>query len=231
MSPTQSETNDEPRRDNFMAHEQGTQSNSEFTHPQRPLSQSMLDQSEMRQQRHQARKAHNVEKNASQKQQQKWLKAQLPENVHGMRSAVHDHCLFLLKVRDKDFSSLPAPPSKEEAEIAIQVAGHLGYVPKDVLKEPLTQVLSQHFPSYCKNELHTSGLKQFTWDWESLWQHPLNKLISIVFYHTFLLALVSTKSHHYCWNKDDNTYRGVGALMEQYFTYLKREWKSIQKYE
>ncbi|MBW0526214.1 hypothetical protein O181_065929 [Austropuccinia psidii MF-1] len=33
MSPTQSETNDESRRDNFMAHEQGTQSNSEFTHP------------------------------------------------------------------------------------------------------------------------------------------------------------------------------------------------------
>ncbi|MBW0519166.1 hypothetical protein O181_058881 [Austropuccinia psidii MF-1] len=49
MSPTQSETNDEPRRDNFMAHEQGTQSNSELTHPQMPLAQSMLDQSEMRQ--------------------------------------------------------------------------------------------------------------------------------------------------------------------------------------
>ncbi|MBW0563204.1 hypothetical protein O181_102919 [Austropuccinia psidii MF-1] len=27
MSPTQMETNDEPRRDNFIAHEQGTQSN------------------------------------------------------------------------------------------------------------------------------------------------------------------------------------------------------------
>ncbi|MBW0471187.1 hypothetical protein O181_010902 [Austropuccinia psidii MF-1] len=36
MSLTQSETNDEPRRDNFMAHEQGTQSNSEFTHPHCP---------------------------------------------------------------------------------------------------------------------------------------------------------------------------------------------------
>ncbi|MBW0518218.1 hypothetical protein O181_057933 [Austropuccinia psidii MF-1] len=51
MSPTQSERNDEPRRDNFTAHEQGTQSNSEFTHPQMPLARSMLDQSEMRQQR------------------------------------------------------------------------------------------------------------------------------------------------------------------------------------
>ncbi|MBW0528826.1 hypothetical protein O181_068541 [Austropuccinia psidii MF-1] len=33
MSLTQSERNGEPRRDNFMAHEQGTQSNSELTHP------------------------------------------------------------------------------------------------------------------------------------------------------------------------------------------------------
>ncbi|MBW0533905.1 hypothetical protein O181_073620 [Austropuccinia psidii MF-1] len=119
MSPTQSERDDEPRRDNLMAHEQGTQSNSEFTHPQMPLSQSMLDQSEMRQQRNKDRKAHNVEKRAGQKEQQKWLKAGLPENVHGMRSAVHAHSLFLLKVRDKDFSSLPAPLSTEEREIAI----------------------------------------------------------------------------------------------------------------
>ncbi|MBW0502465.1 hypothetical protein O181_042180 [Austropuccinia psidii MF-1] len=103
MSPTQIERNDEPRRDNFMEHEQGTLSNSEFTHPQMPLARSMLNQSEMRQQRNEARKAHNVAKRASQKEQQKWLKAELPENVHGMRSAVHAYCLFLLKVRDKDF--------------------------------------------------------------------------------------------------------------------------------
>ncbi|MBW0503325.1 hypothetical protein O181_043040 [Austropuccinia psidii MF-1] len=43
MSPNQSEKNDEPRRENFMAHEQGTQSNSEFIHPQIPHTQSMLD--------------------------------------------------------------------------------------------------------------------------------------------------------------------------------------------
>ncbi|MBW0478133.1 hypothetical protein O181_017848 [Austropuccinia psidii MF-1] len=119
MSLTQSETNDEQRRDNFMVHEQGTQSNSEFTHPQIPLAQSILNESKMRQQRNQACKAHNVAKPVSQKEKQEWLKAKLPENVHGMRSAVHAHCLFLLKVRDKDFSSLPAPPSTEECEIAI----------------------------------------------------------------------------------------------------------------
>ncbi|MBW0497180.1 hypothetical protein O181_036895 [Austropuccinia psidii MF-1] len=136
MSPTQSERNDEPRRDDFMVHEQGTQSNSEFTHPQMGLSQSMLEQSRVRQQRNQAGKAHNVAKHASQKEQQKWLRVKLPENLHGMRSAVHAHCLFLLKVKEKDFSSLPEPPSTEEHEIAIQVAGHLGYVPQDVFNEP-----------------------------------------------------------------------------------------------
>ncbi|MBW0534642.1 hypothetical protein O181_074357 [Austropuccinia psidii MF-1] len=167
MSPTQSETNDEPRRENLTAHEQGTQSNSEFTHPQIPLAQSMLNQSKMRQQRNQAHKAHNVAKCAIQKDQKKWLKEELPENVNGMRSAVHAHCLFLLKVRDKDFSSLPAPPRTEEHEIVIQVAGHLGYVPKHVFNEPSTQAQSQGFQSYCENGLHKLGLKQFTWDWES----------------------------------------------------------------
>ncbi|MBW0542283.1 hypothetical protein O181_081998 [Austropuccinia psidii MF-1] len=49
MSPTQSKRNDEPRRDNFMENEKGAQSNSEFTHLQMPLSQSMLNQSKMRQ--------------------------------------------------------------------------------------------------------------------------------------------------------------------------------------
>ncbi|MBW0469433.1 hypothetical protein O181_009148 [Austropuccinia psidii MF-1] len=86
MSLTQSQTTDEAREENFMAHEQGTQLNSYFTHPQMPLSQSMLDQSEMRQQSNEAQKAHIVAKRAIQKEQQKWLKAKLPENFHGMRS-------------------------------------------------------------------------------------------------------------------------------------------------
>ncbi|MBW0554227.1 hypothetical protein O181_093942 [Austropuccinia psidii MF-1] len=148
MSPTQSERNDEPRWVHFTAHEHGTQSHSEFNYPQLGLAQSTLEQSKVRQQRNEARKAHNVEKCESQKEQQKWLKAELLENVHGMRSAVYAHCLFLLKVRDKDFSSLPAPPSTEEREVAIQVAVHLGYVPKDVFNEPSTQVQSQGFQSY-----------------------------------------------------------------------------------
>ncbi|MBW0490667.1 hypothetical protein O181_030382 [Austropuccinia psidii MF-1] len=142
MSFNHSEKNDEPRRDNFMAHEEGTQSNSEFTHPQMPLTQS-------RQQWNQAFKAHNVEKRASQKEKQRWLKAEIPENVLGMSSDVHTHCPFLLKVRDKDFSSLPAPPRTEECKISIQVAGHFAYVPKDSFNEPSTQVQSQGFQSYC----------------------------------------------------------------------------------
>ncbi|MBW0563503.1 hypothetical protein O181_103218, partial [Austropuccinia psidii MF-1] len=85
MSPTQMETNDEPRRDNFTAHEHGNQSNSELTHPQMPLAYSKLEQDEVRQQRNQACKAHNVGKRASQMEKQKWLKAEPPENFHGMR--------------------------------------------------------------------------------------------------------------------------------------------------
>ncbi|MBW0538551.1 hypothetical protein O181_078266 [Austropuccinia psidii MF-1] len=99
-------------------------------YPRRALSQII------RQQRSQDCKTPNVAKHVSQKEQQRWLKSELPENVHGMRSAVHAHCLFLLKVRDKDCSSLPAPLSTEECEIAIKVAGHLRYVPKDVFNEP-----------------------------------------------------------------------------------------------
>ncbi|MBW0551579.1 hypothetical protein O181_091294 [Austropuccinia psidii MF-1] len=198
MSPNHIETNDEPRRDDFMVHEESTQSNSEFTHPQLALAQSIHEQSEVRQKRNQASKAHNVAKRASQKEQQRWLKAELPENFHGMRSAEYAHCLFLHKVRDKDFSLLPAPPSTEECEIVIKVAGNLGYVPKDVLNEPSTQVQSQGFQSYCKNELHKLRLKQFTWDWESSWQNLFKKLMYIVFYRTFRLALVSTEYYHYC---------------------------------
>ncbi|MBW0470573.1 hypothetical protein O181_010288 [Austropuccinia psidii MF-1] len=229
MSPTQMETNDEPRRDNFTAHEHGAQSNCESTHSQMPLAQSRLNKYEMRQRMNQALKAHNVEKCASQKEQKRWLKGELPDNVHGMRSAVHAHCLFLLKVRDKDFSSLPEPCSTEEHKIVIQVAGHLRYVPKDVCNEPSTQVQSQGFQSYCKNELHKVGLQLFTWDWESLWKLLFNELMSTVFYHNFRLALFSTGYYHYCWKKDHNDYRVVAALMKQYVTYLKREWKSIQK--
>ncbi|MBW0512449.1 hypothetical protein O181_052164 [Austropuccinia psidii MF-1] len=96
----------------------------------------MLEQSKIRQQRNQDCKAHNVAKRASQKEQKRWQIAEIPENIHGMRSTVHYHFLFLLKVRDKDFSSLPAPTRTEEYEIAIQVAGHLGYVSKDVFNEP-----------------------------------------------------------------------------------------------
>ncbi|MBW0516312.1 hypothetical protein O181_056027 [Austropuccinia psidii MF-1] len=119
MSPTQSDRNESPRREIFTAHEQGAQSNSEFIHPQMLLAWSMLNQSAMRQQMTKAHKAHNVAKPASHKEQQKWLKAEFPGNVHGMRSAVHSHCLFLLKVRYKDFSALPAPPRTEERDIAI----------------------------------------------------------------------------------------------------------------
>ncbi|MBW0462411.1 hypothetical protein O181_002126 [Austropuccinia psidii MF-1] len=111
MSQNQSETNCEPRRNNFMAHDNETQAKSEFTHPQMPIDQIMLYQSEMSQKRNQACKYQNLVKNASQKEQKRCQKAEFPDNVNGMRSGVHTHCLFLLKVKDKDFYSLPAQTS------------------------------------------------------------------------------------------------------------------------
>ncbi|MBW0509502.1 hypothetical protein O181_049217 [Austropuccinia psidii MF-1] len=107
MSLTQSDTNGEPRRERFMAHEEGTWFNSEFTHDQMPLSQSILEQSKMRKKRSQDCKSHSVAKYSSQKEQRRWWKAEVPDNVPEMRSALHTHCLFLLKVKDQDFASLP----------------------------------------------------------------------------------------------------------------------------
>ncbi|MBW0481758.1 hypothetical protein O181_021473 [Austropuccinia psidii MF-1] len=103
MSPTQSEKNGESRKKMFIEHEEGTQANSEFTHPQMPLAQSMLNQSKMRQQRNKAPKAHNVAKCASQKEKKRLLKEEIYDNFHGMGSAVHTHFLFLLKVKEKKF--------------------------------------------------------------------------------------------------------------------------------
>ncbi|MBW0503587.1 hypothetical protein O181_043302 [Austropuccinia psidii MF-1] len=145
VSPTQSETTGEPRRDDLIVYEECTWENSEFTHPQMPLSQCMLNQSEMRQQRKKAHKAPNVATHASQKEKQRLLKVELPYDVHGMRSVVNTHCLFLLKVKDKYFSSLLAQLRAGENESAIHLAGHLGYVPKDVFNEPSTKVKSQGF--------------------------------------------------------------------------------------
>ncbi|MBW0525373.1 hypothetical protein O181_065088 [Austropuccinia psidii MF-1] len=186
-----------------------------------PIAQSMFDKSKMRQQRNQDCKAINVAKCVSKKEQQKWLEGELPDNIHGMKLAVHSHLLFLLKVKHADFSSLPAPPTTEKHEIVSQVGGHLGNVPEDLFNEPSTQVQSQGFQSYCKNELHKLELKQSALYWESLWQHLFNQLISMVIYHTPQLQLVSAEYHSYFSKKDLDSYRLVGALMEQYFNYLK----------
>ncbi|MBW0467797.1 hypothetical protein O181_007512 [Austropuccinia psidii MF-1] len=44
MSSTQRKPNCEPRREDFMIHEEGTHPNGEFTNPQMALSQSLLNQ-------------------------------------------------------------------------------------------------------------------------------------------------------------------------------------------
>ncbi|MBW0584755.1 hypothetical protein O181_124470 [Austropuccinia psidii MF-1] len=116
MSSTQSATNGEQMRDSLTAHEEGTQPNSDFTNPQKPYGQTILDQYKIRKQRSQVLKAHNMVKHESSKEKQRWLKEELPDNYNEMRSAVHSHCVLLLKVKDNNFSSLPDPPSTEEGK-------------------------------------------------------------------------------------------------------------------
>ncbi|MBW0539049.1 hypothetical protein O181_078764 [Austropuccinia psidii MF-1] len=85
MFPTQSKTNCEPRREGFTEHEEDIKENSKLNHSQMALMHSTLDQSRMIQKRNQDPKAHNVEKCASQKEQQRWLKEELDDNFHEMR--------------------------------------------------------------------------------------------------------------------------------------------------
>ncbi|MBW0487155.1 hypothetical protein O181_026870 [Austropuccinia psidii MF-1] len=160
MSPTQRKINCEPRRDYFMAHEDGTWSNSEFTHLQMPLSKSLPYQYKMRQKRNQNFKPHNVEKHAIQKEEQRWLKAEIPDTAHA-------HCLFQLKVKDKYSASLSAPPNTEECGIVINVSDHLRYIPKGICNGPLTQVQSHGSKLTSKNGLYKLGMEQFTWYLES----------------------------------------------------------------
>ncbi|MBW0480001.1 hypothetical protein O181_019716 [Austropuccinia psidii MF-1] len=101
-----------------------------------PSPQSRVDQHKMRRKRNQACSSYSMEKLVRQKEQQRGLKAELHDNVLGMRSAVHAHFLFLPKLKDKNFSSSLAPPSTEVPEIVIQDAGHLCYVSKYILNEP-----------------------------------------------------------------------------------------------
>ncbi|MBW0504688.1 hypothetical protein O181_044403 [Austropuccinia psidii MF-1] len=117
---------------------------------------------------------------------------------------------FLLNPSEK----LPAPSTPEERKVAVEVSHHLGYLTAETFNDPSKGIQSQAFCSYCQNELHKLGLQRFTWDWKSSWHHPFNELMTILFYHTFLLALVSTESHHFCWDKDQNIHGVVSSLME-----------------
>ncbi|MBW0475045.1 hypothetical protein O181_014760 [Austropuccinia psidii MF-1] len=64
------------------------------------------------------------------------MMGQIPENIHGMISEAHQHCYFLLNVPKKDLEKLPAPPTPKSRKVAVEVAGHLGYLTAETFNDP-----------------------------------------------------------------------------------------------
>ncbi|KAI8454219.1 hypothetical protein BY996DRAFT_7108793, partial [Phakopsora pachyrhizi] len=111
------------------------------------------------------------------------------------RTVVQVHCWVLLGIQDRDLPTIPQPPSAEEREIAIAQAGHVGVVPEGFDTGP---------SSFVKSKLLKLGLHQFSWDWDSSWNHPFNELMSIIFYKTLDLASLSCEYNNYTWVKEHN---------------------------
>ncbi|MBW0477443.1 hypothetical protein O181_017158 [Austropuccinia psidii MF-1] len=89
-------------------------------------------------------------------------KGQIPENVHGMRSAVDWHCWLLLNVPNKDLAKLPAQQTPEERKGAVEVAGHLGYLTAETFNDLSKEIQLQALCIYCQNELHKLFPQRFT---------------------------------------------------------------------
>ncbi|MBW0546725.1 hypothetical protein O181_086440 [Austropuccinia psidii MF-1] len=166
--------------------------------PQNNLAYQLFDQSQGCCHQRETKKTQRISKASSKKERLKFLKVQIPENVHGMISAVHQHFWFLTNIPHKYLENLPAPTTPEERKMAVEAASHLCYLTAETCNDPFKEIQSQVLHIYCQSELHKLGLQRFPWDWESSWQHQFNELMTIIFYHTFFLALVSTEYHHFC---------------------------------
>ncbi|MBW0545551.1 hypothetical protein O181_085266 [Austropuccinia psidii MF-1] len=91
------------QRDNLesSAPQPGQHGSSSRSHPLHDLENTFVQYSNHREQQENQR-AQRDSKQLSKKGRLWSLKGQLPNNVHGMSSAVHQHCWFLHKVPDKD---------------------------------------------------------------------------------------------------------------------------------
>ncbi|CAH7667645.1 hypothetical protein PPACK8108_LOCUS2064 [Phakopsora pachyrhizi] len=157
----------------------------------------------MRQRKGLKKKSNDKSKRQSKNQRLKQINAELPENVTGMRTVVQVHCPFLLAIKDRDLSTIPQPPTAEEQ--------------------------SKAYKSFVKSKLLKLGLERFSWDWDSSWTHPFNKIMSIIIYKTLDFALLSCEYNNYTWVTEHNSHVIVSALMEKYFYHLQSAWRAQQK--
>ncbi|KAI8449007.1 hypothetical protein BY996DRAFT_7528514 [Phakopsora pachyrhizi] len=151
----------------------------------------------MRQRKGLRKKTTDKSKRLSKNQRLKKINGELPNNVGGMRTVVQVHCRFLLGIQDRDLATILPPPSAEEREIAIAQAGHAGFVPDGFDTGPSVSRQTKAYKSFVKSKLLKLGLHWFSWDWDSSWTHPFNELMSIIFYKTLDLALLSCEYNNY----------------------------------
>ncbi|CAH7683978.1 hypothetical protein PPACK8108_LOCUS17851, partial [Phakopsora pachyrhizi] len=175
------------------------------------------------------KKTTDKSKRLSRNQRLKKINGELPENVGGMRTVVQVHCGFLLGIQDRNLAIIPPTPSAEEREIAIEQAGHAGFVPEGFDTGPSVSRQTKAYKSFVKSKLLKLGLHWFLWDWDSSWTHPSNELMSIIFYKTLDLALLSCEYHNYTWVTEHSNHAIVSGLMEKYFYHLQSTWRAQQK--
>lgn len=174
-------------------------------------------------------KKHSSAKRQTQKERKIELNGQLPDGIGPMRTVVHTHCRFLLQIQEKNLATMPGPPSPQERQTVVTVSKHPGFD-----EDPPNIAASKHLHSkayqgYVSTQLRKLCLSRFLWDWESSWTHPFNEVMSLIFYRTLDMALMSGEYNNYFWSQDHNTHAIVSSLMEKYFYHLQSEWKAMSK--
>ncbi|MBW0540135.1 hypothetical protein O181_079850 [Austropuccinia psidii MF-1] len=84
-------------------------------YPLNNLADAFVQDSHHHEQQEQQRRAQRASKQLSKKELLGSLKGQLPDNVHSMRSAVHQNFWFLLKVPNKDLRKLSTPQQQRSS--------------------------------------------------------------------------------------------------------------------
>ncbi|KAA1071200.1 hypothetical protein PGTUg99_015088 [Puccinia graminis f. sp. tritici] len=130
-------------------------------------------------------------KRKTKKERMKELQGALPDGSDAMKNIVHRHARLLLGVIGTDLKTLPASPTNEERDIAVQRGKSESYNQPNPTAPPSQQSHTQAYKSWIQTQIRTLGLTRFTFDWESSWKHPFNQLMDLLFYRTIYMALHS----------------------------------------